>query len=412
MIWLRSQFRTFESLVTWWRNNLTLGGKTITGTLLLCGPRLATLDSAMFLLFWAQLSLLVVAGGISFWLRPRLVVRMLAPDTVRRGELVDLIAQVSNRSSRSSCDLRMELVDAPRSWEMQATQQAVALLGAGESMTMRMTVRPTRRGQFELPSLRVTSTFPLNLFRLGCTHCVRGELVVLPTYRPLSALHVPRVAFHWTGEQLHSLVALGHGGEYFGSREYQPGMPVRRWDYRSWARLGQPVVREYSDLQHPTAAIFLDTSVAHNDEPQGGTTEPELEAMLSLAAALSESLTSLKFRIVLLATGQGLHDVSMDGLSVQHEAVVRALAVVAPTQDTRWSDLRSDLQDDPRIPDVAFVLLRHQDETRDGVCRDLRMRGCEVTRIIIHEQASSNTPRHVDDVYVSTTDIEAGRVTI
>ena len=53
----------------------------------------------------------------------------------------------------------------------------------------------------------------------------------------------------------------GDSSEYLGSRDYQPGMRVRRWDYRSWARLGRPVVREYEEPQRKSIVLIVDTLV-------------------------------------------------------------------------------------------------------------------------------------------------------
>ena len=113
--------------------------------------------------------------------------------------------------------------------------------------------------------------------------------IILPFYKPLRSFQLTRSAPNLTRGTALAFHTIGMNGEYVGSREYQPGIPVRKWDYPSWARLGQPVVREYCDPRYPSAAVVLDTHFDTADPPAADPI-PELEAILSLAAAITDSL--------------------------------------------------------------------------------------------------------------------------
>ena len=41
-------------------------------------------------------------------------------------------------------------------------------------------------------------------------------------------------------------------------------MPVRRWDFRSWARLGRPIVQEFQSPSAQTVTLILDASIGHD----------------------------------------------------------------------------------------------------------------------------------------------------
>ncbi len=60
----------------------------------------------------------------------------------------------------------------------------------------------------------------------------------------------------------HKLLS-GDALDYTGSREYQVGMPVRRWDFTSWARLGRPIVREFQSPSIQLVTLIVDTSREH-----------------------------------------------------------------------------------------------------------------------------------------------------
>jgi uncharacterized protein (DUF58 family) len=199
MKWFRAQFRTFETAFVAWRDHLTLGGKTITCIVILGLTQLATLDSPLFLLCSAQLSLLLVTGTVGYWFRPRLSIRVLSPDAVQVGEAVELRVRIANQSPRPACDLLLDLVDVPESWEVIDVRRSVPLLNARASLHLQLRVRPTRRGIFKLPNVRATGSFPLNLFRFRREHVVLDEVVVLPAYRPLAAFESTRTASKYTG---------------------------------------------------------------------------------------------------------------------------------------------------------------------------------------------------------------------
>jgi uncharacterized protein (DUF58 family) len=207
------------------------------------------------------------------------------------------------------------------------------------------------------------------------------------------------------------LLAPGRGGDYFGSREYVPGMPVRRWDYSSWARLGQPVVRELADPQQPTAAIVVDTCLPLAAKPAADGVVAELEATLSLAAALSDALTAQGHQVVLLAVGGEMHDLSSAGPLHQHDMVLRRLAEAKAAPEDSLAALRTELQSMP-LPEAMFVLLGDWNAARDGLCEDVLLRGCALRRIFVGERAAEKAKRTSGDVVTSIAEIEAGGVEI
>jgi uncharacterized protein (DUF58 family) len=252
----------------------------------------------------------------------------------------------------------------------------------------------------------------LNLFRFWHTCRGQGELIVLPSYRSLAECDLSRIASKFVGEQLSDLMMVGHGGDYFGSREYLPGMPVRRWDYNSWARLGQPIVREYSHPQQPTVALVIDTCLPQSLSLHSDDEVPEFEAILSLAAAISEALTAQHWRILLL-TAAGLVPLhSSTGPANQHTAILSALAELTPTGSADFSQARAELGNLLLSPCAAFILLHSWDAARAELCDELVDRGSELTRIFISEKVAKNAGRLPGDVIAPVADIETGCVRI
>jgi uncharacterized protein (DUF58 family) len=116
-------------------------------------------------------------------------------------------------------------------------------------------VGPVRRGTIGARGLTLERGDPLGFF----THRSSGvetELgLVLPRFTALAAR--PHV------RELEASVAApraGSGTEMFGVREYRPGDPLRRIHWRSSARHGELIVREFEPPGVQTLGIFCDAS--------------------------------------------------------------------------------------------------------------------------------------------------------
>jgi uncharacterized protein (DUF58 family) len=269
-----------------------------------------------------------------------------------------------------------------------------------------LTVRPTRRGVFRLPEVKVTSTFPLNLFRFQRSHNLQGEVIVTPAYRPLAQFGIVQRLGGSHAEQLTGSRA-GGSEDYLGNREYLPGLPVRRWDYCSWARLGRPVVREYQNEGQATATLVVDT---FRDVPSAaGEGSESFEGLLSLAASVSDALARASCRVNTLVVGPEL--IPSPGLSLmdQHESILEALALARPAPSDSWEELVEQLPALVSQPGLVFVLLNGWSERGEALSRALAGPGSHVCRIVVAGE-NAELPRGV--VRVSLAQIAAGEVEI
>ncbi|MGA7910396.1 MAG: DUF58 domain-containing protein [Candidatus Dormiibacterota bacterium] len=121
-------------------------------------------------------------------------------------------------------------------------------------------VRELRRGPVDATSWEVVSSDPLGLFR-SRRSCADAEVaLVLPRFTSLVSQPQTR--------ELEASVAApraGSGTELFGVREYRPGDALRRIHWRSSARHGELVVREYEPPGAQTLGIFCDPSPADGE---------------------------------------------------------------------------------------------------------------------------------------------------
>ncbi len=116
-------------------------------------------------------------------------------------------------------------------------------------------IGPVRRGAVQATSWVLDASDPLGLFTFD-VHWKDRELgVVLPRFTSLASRPQMR--------ELEASIAApraGSGTEMFGVREYRPGDPLRRIHWRSSARHGELIVREFEPPGVQTLGIFCDPS--------------------------------------------------------------------------------------------------------------------------------------------------------
>lgn len=131
-------------------------------------------------------------------------------------------------------------------------------VAAGETRQVSYQGRLGERGRYLFGPLRVSTRFPLGLFRHSLLLDAPDTLVVLPK--------LGRLARDWADTVIHEndrgsrpLARRGSlEGDYFGLRDWRPG-DSRRWiHWRTTARRGALVVRQFERRRSQDLAILLD----------------------------------------------------------------------------------------------------------------------------------------------------------
>lgn len=412
--WLVRQFRTFASVYNWWRDQLTPMGKVISVAMICALPTLADLDAIWAIVFIASMVVLLVTNFASFLYRPRLVIRATCPEPWMRTESRILSLEISNRARWPVYDLQIELLPTDGIWAIEQPPLFVAVLKPRETIRVRVAVRALRRGRFKLPQLRATTLFPLQLVRRRETISLGQSAIILPFYKPLRSFRLTRSAPNLTRGTALAFHTIGMNGEYVGSREYQPGIPVRKWDYPSWARLGQPVVREYCDPRYPSAAVILDTHFdTHFDtaDPPSADPIPELEAILSLAAAITGWLLARGHGIELLVIGDQLFFIDSTTAYGNHRAILDYLALAQPTHADTFAPVVDQIEQLPITWDLAFVVSHHWEPQQEELFQAVTRHRAVGKRIIVNADGKTGLQWQQERTcQVTCSEIAAGMV--
>ena len=262
-----------KRLNAWRRIRFTRGGLVFgLGSFAVGFAAFNTGNNLLYLLFGAMLGLIVVSGWLSEQVIRKLVVYRRVPRGVTVGNPLRIHYQLGNRRSRiPSFALEIGESDLPGRGFIPVVQPGTMVHARSENVFV-------RRGVFPLEAVTVSTSFPFGLFEKSRDLPLKGELVVWP--RSDRRVRAPSPG----GGRVPRAGALSMGGpgmrgEYRGLRTYRPGDDPRDIHWRTTARLGQPVVREYEQGDTETLWLCLDT----RGQP-GERAEIAIEIVASLAA--------------------------------------------------------------------------------------------------------------------------------
>ncbi len=120
--------------------------------------------------------------------------------------------------------------------------------------------RCDRRGLYTFSPLQLHSRGPFGLFRTRHTLTAPGEVLIYPVYHPLKRLRV----FEKREIAEQQSLRIGRGSQIIGTREYRPGDSLRQIHWRSTARAGKLVVKEFTDDDQPSMTVVLDLQLGSN----------------------------------------------------------------------------------------------------------------------------------------------------
>lgn len=249
----------------------------------------------------------------------------------------------------------------------------------GEDARGRLALRPDARGRFTMPSIGAGRTDPLGL--VSTRRVIRRAEVVLayPRFYGLQALTLP-VGRRYQPGGIPLASSLGDTTEFVGTRDFRQGDPLRRVHWRSWARRGRPVVKEYHDEYFSRVALVLDTYLPRR--PRAADREG-FEAAISLLASIADRMSRSEEVVDVLAAGPDLYEVSA-GRSLGYLGnVLDVLACLQPSGDPPLAVVAAPLAARlARLTTIVAVVL-DWDESREAFLRSVRRMGVAVVTFVV-----------------------------
>jgi uncharacterized protein (DUF58 family) len=242
--------------------------------------------------------------------------------TVGRSSHVELI--ISNASRTRSPNV--EVVDR---FPERRTFRGPPVAGS-ETRNIRESVLFAKRGFYELGPAEIRTTDPFGLLRFVRRFGAHTEVTVYPEVFDLAGFPLRGKK----GDAGTRGSFAQRGDEFSGLREYRRGDDRRHIDWKSVARTGELVVKEFAQEAPQRHTVVLDLH-----HPGIGTTEVEVEDAVSAAGSVLHHLAreGLPFRVLCADKGRGATAFGAD--EAAYWGAMDLLAVAQADGDVELGDL-------------------------------------------------------------------------
>lgn len=323
--------------------------------------------------------------------RRHLEISVHLPERVRHGQEFRVEFETKNRSRLSANDLRVRYLIPPQlngGFEMRYLPS----LAVGETHIFVQRLLPSQRGAYILSEVAQETCYPFGLWRDRKLHSIERALLVYPKYHPLREFDIP-VGMKYQPGGLALTSYLGDSTEFLSTREFRLGDPLRHIHWRSWARLGKPIVKEYGEEYFCRLALIVDTVLPDRADPD------ILEQSISLAAAITDYLSREEYVIDIFAAGPKLYYLQAGRSLAYLQNILDILACLEPTEhdDQTFEEMETALEEELEGISTTILLLTDWDERRARLLDLLLHRGTAVRGFLItnDEKVAQRAPDSV-----------------
>lgn len=388
-------------------------------------------NSAIYMIFCFSICTLLISSGWIFCRSAKLSGKRSLPDYGSVGQSLQYTIEVHNEHSRSLSAMTFEewppdptpdyetfantpepgeekrniidrlmlfyrwtwLQERERGFSILEATQSPRKLANNERARVSFNVTPQHRGLLQLTELRVLLPDPFGLFqRCQRVATPKDHIIVLPKRYTLDQFSLPGNAhLHLGGEAASN--SIGQTGDFLHLRDYQSGDAMRSVDWKSWARTGTPVVREYEDNFFPHYGVVLDTS----SPPDQG-----FEEAVSVASSFVASLDTQECLLDLMFIGEKSYRITA-GQGVAHRSkLMEVLATVQARKETDYDKLQSLVSRESEHLTALLFIFPNWTKEKQTFFSELQSQGIHATAFVIGDDKTEQIFREnpISDVHL------------
>jgi uncharacterized protein (DUF58 family) len=410
--YLYKNYHVFAAITHRFNRRVTLAGWMILGGTLVAATLGAdTLASECYQTFALLGCIVIISAACTPFGRPKLSLQRALPKFAAAGERMRyrIIARNDSKHAENGLSLIEELPDARptfhefactpepgeerRNWldrtygyyrwrwlmarnrRAQIEEQPVPELPPGTECTIEAEMIPLRRGLLRLAGTTVACPDPFGLFRSLHQVPSQQSILILPRRYPIPQFDLPGSMKYQAGG-VFMASSVGESEEFLSLREYRPGDPLRRMHWKSFAKLGRPIVKEHQDEFFVRHALILDTF--------GGPEDEEIfEEAVSVAASLAYTIGNQDSLLDLMFVGPEAYCFT-SGRGVGHvERALEILASVTLCRERAFDDLESLVFDHSADLSGCLCVFLRWDEQRQNLVNLLISRGVPLRVFVV-----------------------------
>ena len=435
---LYAGYRSITWATYWTKRRFTIVGQAVLGASLVA--MFASLDADSAVGYQAFMPLVVVVFiallfGFGFWFRVRFAVERRLPRLATVGQPLAYQVRVKNLTKHKQAGLTLieDLADPrPRfkEWReykldedkhvrpfrfdrrryrspfkyVSLRECEIPALNPQQEEELNFVMNPLRRGMIRFEGVTFGRPDPLGIFRALRRQPLPQSVLVLPRRYPIPPIALPgALKYQQGGVAMAS--HIGQSEEFVSLREYRRGDPLRHIHWRTWAKTGKPIVKEFEDEFFVRHALILDT---FTPRPYSDAFEEAVSVAASFACTVltQESLLDLLFvgaEAYCFTAGRGL---------AHADQMLEILAAVQPSKTQTFEQLEMLVLDHVQAVSGCICVLLAWDVARKKFVEKLRLLGLPVWVLVIQPQGEARPlePGPMSDIPGCLHALEIGRV--
>jgi hypothetical protein len=261
---------------------------------------------------------------------------------------------------------------------------------------------PHHRGVIRLTGMTVARPDPFGLVNACVNISLPQSLLILPKLYQLPAIQLPGAKRYQSGG-VALASSVGESEEFRSLRDYRPGDSLRKIHWKSWAKIGKPIVKEEQDEFFVRHALILDTFQSVNYSET-------LEEAISIAASLACEVQTQESLLDLMFVGNEAYCFTF-GRGLSHtDRMLEIIASVVPCKDKSFDSIIPLVIEKLALLSGCICIFLTWDKERERLVNYLKSMGIHTLVLIITDKEDNFDSNLMNDQLTSFRILKLGKI--
>lgn len=255
---------------------------------------------------------------------------------------------------------------------------AVDFIAENSQTEKQLQLIPQRRGYLYFDKSRIAKVEPLGLFQSQKKYKNRDKLLILPKRYETPRLNMQGKRTYQQGG-INNASSTGDSQEFVSLRDYRPGDPLRSIHWKSYAKINQPVVKEYNDEFFIRYGLILDTFLDNN-------AHDIFEDAVSIAASFMTAQREQDALLDLMFIGNNTYRFTSGRGLGGTENILEVLACIEPVYQSNIKEMEIMLEEYSHECSGLICVFLNMTEERKVFLKNLSCYNIPIKVLIITDQ--------------------------
>lgn len=300
----------------------TYEGKRYIAILFLIGfAAINTGNNLLYLIVAMLLSIIIISGIMSESSLRKIEIERLPSENIYKDKPVKINYKITNIKKKIP-SYSLVIKEAPQE-ELSGTGSYLIKIDNLTSENISSEYTFSKRGFIDLEAIAMSTRFPFGLFSKTRNIDIPTTLLVYPTTLPITT----KLSYSGSSSGVTESIKKGFGGDLYGVREHQISDDSRHIDWKSSAKSGLLMHKEFTRDSDREITINFSNYSKEVDSPEE--TNEDFENSVSKTASLAKHYLELGFSVGLKTLNLNLAPQTGEK---QKYLILKELALITPVQ--------------------------------------------------------------------------------